>query len=439
MERRHFRLSVLIMISIAICLDAARGDEAERAVSAEERAIAFLVREVPRWSSENHCFSCHNNGDGARALFEASRRGDRVPDVALAETTRWLARPEGWDHNGGEGPFSDKRLARIQFSSALVEAFAAGKVNDRAILLRAAERLARDQAKDGSWPLEGGDSLGSPTTLGVPLATLSAREVLQAADPARFREAVDRADRWFLRRKPANLFEAAATLTAAAALKGSDAVALRRRCLDMIRQGRSDDGGWGPYVEAPPEAFDTAVVLLALARVRQDEAGLDAMIDKGRAYLISIQNDDGSWTETTRPSGAELRAADFDDRLGDAGTLGRSAEVIPIQDVRFKIQDSRDHVEKTVAYAGRRRFRRGFSSARCAYETAGWFVRRVPRGDRPETRRLRTVGRCCCRRDLQDRDRRRLGIRRDSKRVGDERPGSRGRFDSARPATARPS
>src|SRR5262249_25750881 len=36
--------------------------------AAEERAVAYLVREVPLWSQENHCFSCHNNGDGARAL-----------------------------------------------------------------------------------------------------------------------------------------------------------------------------------------------------------------------------------------------------------------------------------------------------------------------------------------------------------------------------------
>ncbi len=34
--------------------------------SPEARAVAFLAREVPRWSRENHCYSCHNNGDAAR-------------------------------------------------------------------------------------------------------------------------------------------------------------------------------------------------------------------------------------------------------------------------------------------------------------------------------------------------------------------------------------
>src|SRR5436305_12386153 len=53
----------------------------------EERAIAFLGREVPRWQRENHCYSCHNNGDGARALLEAARQGFSLPPRS-ADATR---------------------------------------------------------------------------------------------------------------------------------------------------------------------------------------------------------------------------------------------------------------------------------------------------------------------------------------------------------------
>src|SRR4051794_38197216 len=39
----------------------------------EARAIHYLAREVPAWNREHHCFSCHNNGDAARALYAATR------------------------------------------------------------------------------------------------------------------------------------------------------------------------------------------------------------------------------------------------------------------------------------------------------------------------------------------------------------------------------
>ena len=81
----------------------------------------------------------------------------------------------------------------------------------------------------------------------------------------------------------------------------------RRLALDLIRKGQSTEGGWGPFAQSPPQAFDTALALLALDRHR-DQDGVLAMIKKGRAYLASIQQDDGSWTETTRPSGNESYA-----------------------------------------------------------------------------------------------------------------------------------
>jgi hypothetical protein len=60
--------------------------------------------------------------------------------------------------------------------------------------------------------------------------------------------------------------------------------------------------------------FDTAVVLLALSRqTPTDETR--AWLRRGRAYLIAAQRADGSWPETTRPSGADSYAQ----RLSTAG------------------------------------------------------------------------------------------------------------------------
>src|SRR5438067_88527 len=87
----------LIFLAVA----APGGDQARGDDGPEARALAYLAREVPRWSSGNHCYSCHNNGDAARALYAAIRLGRAVGAGSTADTDRWLARPEGWERNGG--------------------------------------------------------------------------------------------------------------------------------------------------------------------------------------------------------------------------------------------------------------------------------------------------------------------------------------------------
>jgi hypothetical protein len=273
----------------------------------EARALAYLVREVPRWSAENKCFSCHNNGDAARALYQAAALGDPVPDAALDETTRWLERPESWDRNGGEGPFSDKALARIQFTAALVDAIEAGRSKDRHALASAADRIVGDQSGNGSWRVDAEGNVGSPATYGPCLATVMARRSLRAADLERFAAAVNRADRWLRRVQAENVLDAAAVVLGLEKADDPEAIAQRRRCLGLIRKGETSRGGWGPFVNAPAEPFDTAIVLLALDRC-DDFPGRAEMIRRGRAFLIGNQRPDGSWPETTRPPDGESYA-----------------------------------------------------------------------------------------------------------------------------------
>lgn len=288
------------------CSIAAAGEGPDTAAP-EARALAYLAREVPRWPVENACFSCHNNGDAARALYQAAALGEPVPAAALAATTRWLEQPERWDHNGGEGPFSDKLLARIQFTAAIADAIDSGRSKDRKALLRAADMVAGDQGGDGSWRVDAEGNVGSPATYGPCLATVMARRSLLAADPKRFAAAIDRADRWLRRAPLASVLDAAAVLLGLGTADDPGAVAQRGRCLDLIRKGEASRGGWGPYLNAPAEPFDAAVVLIALARC-DDFPDRSKMIRRGRAFLIAVQRPDGSWPETTRPPDGESYA-----------------------------------------------------------------------------------------------------------------------------------
>jgi hypothetical protein len=275
--------------------------------SPEGKALTYLAAEVPRWSADHKCYSCHNNGDAARALYSAIRLGRKIPDEATFDTDRWLAGPEGWDKNGGDGPFSDKALARLQFASALASAVEAGRIKDRAPLLRAANRLVDDQAEDGSWKVDENDQVGSPATYGRRLATWSARETLRIADASRLRPRIDRADAWLRRQPVESVMDASTALLARTSDDSPDGLARRDAALNLLNRGQTRDGGWGPFARSPAEAFDTALALLALDRYR-DRPGVPSMIEKGRAYLVETQREDGSWVETTRPTGAESYA-----------------------------------------------------------------------------------------------------------------------------------
>jgi hypothetical protein len=288
------------------------GSPADDATLAERRAVAFLSREVAQWSKENHCFSCHNNGDAARALLAARRKGLAVPEQALRDTVDFLGHPERWDRNGVDAAFSDKKLARIQFAHALAASVSTGALKDREPLLHAAGKLRDDQTADGSWKVDDNALVGSPATYGTALATAAARVALAAAGADEFRPAIDRADRWLMARPIQNVLDASAILYALEMRPGREKHLAD--CLEMLRRSQAPDGGWGPFLNAPPESFDTAIALIGLSRWPDRETTLP-MIRRGRAYLIQGQVEDGSWPETTRPSGSESYAQ----RLSTAG------------------------------------------------------------------------------------------------------------------------
>lgn len=299
----RIRLLQVAILVIGILCGKAVGDEAradrptiERTV---HRAVEYLSNEVASWKTEHKCYSCHHHGDGARALFAAARKTSDTKTPAIVESLEWLRRPTDWDHNGPDGPFSDRRLARIQFAGALAEAVQQQLVPDRKPLVTAAEQLVREQLPTGAWDFEGIDSLGGSITYGRALATAQARNILVLADRAKFRQAIERADAWLRQFEPRSVIDSAGVLIGIGEASDELAVLQRQRCLDIVKRGQTDEGGWGPYVTSGSEAFDTALSVLALSSQTSTRGG--EMQAKGILYLIRSQLSDGSWPETTRP------------------------------------------------------------------------------------------------------------------------------------------
>jgi hypothetical protein len=282
-------------LALLLCLISGRSSAADP--TPEQRGVAFLTREVPAWPVENKCFSCHNSGVAAGTLYAALRQGYTVPDKALADTTGYLTHPDRWvSKDKNDSP----TLMRVQFGAALIEAMDAGVVKERQPLLDAAKLIAAEQNKDGSWRVDADGSSGSPTTLGTALTTHLARRVLLAADAKKYAENLAKADKWLRQAEVESVLDAAALLLA---LDGEDEAAKtqRGRCLDLLRKSQDRKGGWGPNANAAPEAFDTALALLALKRVSSED-GVKQMMKRSREALLAMQEKEGNWPETTRPA-----------------------------------------------------------------------------------------------------------------------------------------
>lgn len=245
------------------------------AAGPEQRAVDYLAQEVPKWSRENHCYSCHNNGDAARALFAAARRGYTVPKPATADTLEWLSRPAKWSESHGAPGVTNVKLANIQFAVALLDA----RLRDRKPLAVAARAVAQLQDPDGSWKVDAGGIPGAPATYGVALATYMASRVVGAAG---LDSANRRAMEWLRTASAGNTVDAAAIVLATPE---------RRDAVEFLRRSQASDGGWG-------EVFDTAVAVLA-----SHAAGEKGLAARGRASLLRMQQPAGGWPETTRPSG----------------------------------------------------------------------------------------------------------------------------------------
>ena len=301
MPMRHGRLMVAIAAaSIAGTVFAVPAGQALPAP--EVRAVAYLVTEVPRWRREHPCYSCHNNGDATRALLAAAAHGHDI-GTALDDTLAWLAAPERWDQTGSPGGSSDLPLARVQFASALDAAAGAGRAPDGA-RDRAADLVATHQQSDGSWLLNPSQTIGGATFYGRALATAMARRVLARSTTPAGRAARERADRWLRATAPVNVLDASSVLLGLGDSADPEAGTARERARALLKQGQAPDGGWGPFVTSPPEVFDTALAVLAFA----DAGEMREAVRRGRQYLVGQQQPDGSWVETTRPSGGESYA-----------------------------------------------------------------------------------------------------------------------------------
>jgi hypothetical protein len=159
--------------------------------------------------------------------------------------------------------------------------------------------LMSTQQPDGRWhrpaspnraPIQDGDL--SRTAQAVFALSMYATPARKADIVASMNRAVD----WVARQKPASTEERAMQLLALE-WSGRHPAANDPRVRELIAQQRPD-GGWPQTPNLASDAYGTGQAIYALSQIKLPAS--TPAIQKGIAFLLRTQHDDGTWRATTR-------------------------------------------------------------------------------------------------------------------------------------------
>jgi hypothetical protein len=266
-----------------------------------DRGLKFLVKDAQAWKDEHKCVSCHHASQMIWSMREAKQRGFAVDEPFLAELTKWVAEA-GDGKTGVERPASAPRALNtkaVYFALALGANAQPDAASQEAMKLLW-KTVEDDQLEDGSWsawpetrPPFFGESQETMTVLAALAMTPGTAISDDAAKAAR-----DRGVKWLTEKKTDTDPQSVALRLVLWQRLGRPVDELEP-LVRSIRERQNADGGWSQTKEMASDAWATGQALYALAQagVKLD----DPAPERGRAFLIKTQREDGSWPMTSRP------------------------------------------------------------------------------------------------------------------------------------------
>lgn len=264
-----------------------------------ERSLPFLEKGAVEWVQTKKCATCHHVPMMLWTHHEARKQGFAVNDKAVQELeslalAHYLGHAEFTPTGQDEG-FMEKKLGpgTIYLSLALQANPSPGAEVVQA-LQRFRDNFVARQNDDGSWTTKVNQA---PLVDDHDAMTML---ILTAMDPGDLdgtrRESRERAVRW-LNQTPVREQSQPFVLRILVAAQSGDKDEVLRN-VQRLRGLQQEDGGWSQIVGLSTDALATGQALYALSAAGVPAS--DAAVSRACKFLLSTQQDDGSWLVHTR-------------------------------------------------------------------------------------------------------------------------------------------
>jgi ankyrin repeat protein len=276
-------------------------DIARQHASAIQGSLPLIQKADANFMPKAACASCHNNSFAAMAVGSARRNGFAVDEKIAAQQVQ----------GNVFGLMQMRDNLRQGFIAPVGEFFGPVVIGDMLLGLEAehynadlntdtaAIYLKNRQGADGHWAYLSADTR-PPICSDYIAQTAIAMRAMQLYAPklerASYDQAIQLAAEWLAKQRPKGNEDRVGRLTGLV-WSGKYKDAVQKAMYDLIATQRSD-GGWADIDTTPSTAFATGRALVAL-----QTAGLpvsDGAYQKGVKYLLSTQQEDGSWFVRSR-------------------------------------------------------------------------------------------------------------------------------------------
>jgi Prenyltransferase and squalene oxidase repeat len=264
---------------------------------AAEKSLALLQECGPKFFAQSGCVACHQQSVTSLAVAEARQRGLKVDEKTAREQVHVTALfansyREKFLERADQPLSSPPSVGYITLGLA-AENYPPDEITDALII-----EMAGRQQTDGSWtsfshrpPLE--YSRIASTALAIRAMQLYGPPGLKSP----FDERSERASQWLLATEPSSNHDQAFRLLGLH-WAGADKKWIEAQADALLKTQRAE-GGWSQHPTMESDAFATGLTLYAL-HVGGDVASSHKAYQRGVAYLLKTQLDDGSWHVKTR-------------------------------------------------------------------------------------------------------------------------------------------